>query len=250
MDLGATVCRPAPRCADCPLAASVRVARRRPPGARPGHRLGRRQHAPGAVRGQRPPGPRRRAAGPARRPPPGRRVRRPHRRRPRRRPPRRPHRRDRSTSPDIRVFRASECFVRVAPARNTRCANTRMGSAVAARSALGDREDDGDDDGADGEERDVERRRCARRAGTATRCSTASGEQPEEVDPQRGEPARAAAEPADRASLAGTRTCSAGRSGAAALRSLPACVPRRTSSARWRSVRPSPCGTSRSGRRG
>ena len=68
MDLGATVCRPAPRCADCPLAPSCAWHVAGHPEPRSGRRLGRRQHPPGAVRGQRPPGPRRRAAGPARRP--------------------------------------------------------------------------------------------------------------------------------------------------------------------------------------
>ena len=65
MDLGARVCRPVPRCEGCPVAASVRVARRRSPRSRPGHRLGRREHPSGAVRRQRPPAPAATSCGPS-----------------------------------------------------------------------------------------------------------------------------------------------------------------------------------------
>ena len=50
MDVGATVCRPAPRCHDCPLAAACAWTWRRPAVAGSGRRLGRGQHAPGALR--------------------------------------------------------------------------------------------------------------------------------------------------------------------------------------------------------
>ena len=74
MDLGATVCRPAPACERVPAGRLVRLARRRPPGPGPGRRFGGGQHPPGAVRGQRPPGPgqrpaRARTTAPARRAP-------------------------------------------------------------------------------------------------------------------------------------------------------------------------------------
>ena len=49
-----------------------------------------------------------------------------------------------------------------------------------------------------------------------------------------------------RGSAGASRECGRDRPGS----SLRACVPRRTSSARWRSVRPSPCATSRCARRG
>ena len=80
MDLGATVCRPSP---GAPSARSpdVSVAPCRAPGARSGRRLGRGEHGTGAVRGQRPPGPRRRAAGAGRRCPIARRPPGTHRRR-------------------------------------------------------------------------------------------------------------------------------------------------------------------------
>ncbi len=48
MDLGATVCRPTPRCDGCPVGADVRVGARRVSGPGSGHRLGRRQHPSGA----------------------------------------------------------------------------------------------------------------------------------------------------------------------------------------------------------
>ena len=43
MDLGATRCRPVPRCAECPVAVTCRW-HRGAPGARSGHGLGRGQH--------------------------------------------------------------------------------------------------------------------------------------------------------------------------------------------------------------
>ena len=55
MDLGAVLCRPsAPRCDECPVA--TRCAWRQAGGAGSGGRFGRRQRAPGSVRGQRSPG--------------------------------------------------------------------------------------------------------------------------------------------------------------------------------------------------
>ena len=92
MDLGAAVCRPSPRCADCPLARPLSLAPDRTRRTRSGGRVGGREHRSGAIRGQRPPGPRSGVAPPRPRLGAGRGLRRQDRRRPRRRSPRRPRR--------------------------------------------------------------------------------------------------------------------------------------------------------------
>ena len=56
MDHGASVCRPTPRCEACPLGRDVRLESRRTAAPRPGGRIGRCQHAAGAVCGFRPSG--------------------------------------------------------------------------------------------------------------------------------------------------------------------------------------------------
>ena len=56
MDLGAVVCRPTPRLRRVPARVGLSLGPRRSSGARPGGRLGRREHAAVAVRRQRPPG--------------------------------------------------------------------------------------------------------------------------------------------------------------------------------------------------
>ncbi len=58
MDLGATVCRPVPRCGELPDRRLVRVALQRALRSRPRRRLCGSQHHPGALRRQRSTGPR------------------------------------------------------------------------------------------------------------------------------------------------------------------------------------------------